>query len=290
MKSWRPTPMVWLTTTPPWTTRWSTSLQVWPGSAVAPQRAGRIAGQARALVADEGRDLQRRARTEVVEPGQRAEEIALVLGRVGAVGDEVGRMRCRTDRLRASRRAGRPRAAAASDRWGSDSGSRRRRPAAAGDRCRPGDRRRSGRRARRAGDRAGSGSGPAGRGRARWCRGCRRRRPTAVRTGRRRRPALRPRCRSRRRAAAARRAAGPGVASGCRPRRRRSRQLGRQPADDDVGALDDLAVQQLLQPVLHRRRQGDVVDAQREAGEAPADVDGAVVVARDPRLGGDRRR
>ena len=64
-------------------------------------------------------------------------------------------------------------------------------------------------------------------------------------------------------------------------------ELGRQPADDDVGALDNLAAEQLLQPILHRRGQGDVVDAQGEAGEVPADVDGAVVVADDSRLGGD---
>jgi hypothetical protein len=64
-------------------------------------------------------------------------------------------------------------------------------------------------------------------------------------------------------------------------------ELGRQPADDDLGALDDLAAQQLLQPILHRGGQGDVVDAEGEAREVPADVDGAVVVADDSRLGGD---
>ena len=147
---------------------------------------------------------------------------------VGAVGDEVGRSVAVLIGCAHRARRGRPPAAAASDRWGSGSGFRCRRPAAGGDRCRPGDCRRSGRRARRAGDRAGFGLAVGG-SRPRSVV------PTlpaattdTVRTDRRRRPAPRPHCRFHRRAAAARRASGRGVGSGCRPRRRRSRT---RPAD-----------------------------------------------------------
>ena len=250
------------------------------------QRSGRIAGEIGALVADEGSDLQRRARTEVVEPRQRAEEIALVLGGVGAVGDEVGRRVAVL--IVCPHRAGRGRRERQQRRIERDLivalGVADQQPEVIGfvqaivgahegapapqaiveDRAR-------GRRVEAAlggpeaaGGHDGQRSEPAGAEGLPFDR--------VVGAVSEQQLSLGPRAR----------AAGldvdhPGSAL----------ELGGQAAHDDVGALDDLAAEQLLQPILHRRRQGDVVDAQGEPGEAPADVDGAVVVADDSRLGGD---
>ena len=58
--------------------------------------------------------------------------------------------------------------------------------------------------------------------------------------------------------------------------------FGGKPADDDLGLLDDLRIEELLEAVLDGRRQLDPVNPQLHAGEVPAHVDGAVVVLVQP--------
>ena len=54
--------------------------------------------------------------------------------------------------------------------------------------------------------------------------------------------------------------------------------LGRQSAHDDLGLLDDLRIEKLLQPVLDGRRKLDSVHPQLEPREVSPHMDGAVVV------------
>lgn len=59
-----------------------------------------------------------------------------------------------------------------------------------------------------------------------------------------------------------------------------------QASNDHAGVVDDLRLQELLEPVLDRGRQLDAIDAKLQSSEIAAHVDGAVVVGREPGLGG----